>query len=94
MFNNDIDNQTASLIALVDLYVDKDKSIDLNIAARKASRILVCGIRNSSYTDKIDFCTLAIYALSKNLVNGLSGRRVNSILEKEELDFINSQNVW
>lgn len=94
MVNNDIDNQTAKLIALVDLYVDKNKCRELNFAAEKAAAILIRGIRDSSEIDKIDFCTVAIIALSKYIVSSLASRNLNNVLEREELDFISAQNIW
>lgn len=96
MFSRYLDNQTAILISIIDIYTDLGYASPLFVKAEKmASKILVNGIREAVVEDKIEFCSLAISALTQNIIDRInsdgavrSSKKIH--LDREELDFINS----
>lgn len=96
MFSSYLDNQSAILISILDIYTEIGYSSPLFSKAEKvAKRILVEGIRESAAEDKIEFCTLAISALTQSVVDRINSDRSldkskRVYLDRDELDFINS----
>lgn len=96
MFSRHIDNQTAILISIIDIYSEIEaQSPLLSKAGKHATKLLVEGIRESRTEDKIHFCSIAISALTQNIIDKIHAeRRMKDFrsltLEREELDFIHS----
>lgn len=96
MFSRYLDNQSAILISIIDIYTELGYASPLFLKAGKmATKMLIDGIRETSVEDKIEFCSLAISALTQNIVDKVNSdnsirKSKRMVLDRDELDFISS----